>query len=136
MDIPSFKKTVIMGFYEAILQETLKGNSLILATHSGIITGTPIPAEEIEAIESKSNFSEMTKKESSICMTSTMLEAMGEAYDEKYDAKHSSPENDGCILLKDVVLRSSGATYSFQTFVVFFDQILGVSYGNVSIDEN
>jgi hypothetical protein len=132
MEHPSLKKAIIAGFWNGVTQENLKGNALALVTAAGIIEGYPVTQEESEALKQKKNFAEMSDKEKSVCMTSILTDSAERVYDENYKVNHPVPGNDGYILLKNVTFRSANATYCLETLVVFFDQIIGVSFGRIN----
>jgi len=131
MDRPTVKKTMIMDFAENIASDEFKENSLILVTSAGVIYGSPVLNEEVESFKTQ-KFSELLPKEIALSITSIMASSSYSKYEKEYKINSALPEDDGYILLKDVILHTSNSTYNFASLAVFFDEIVGVSIGNMN----
>lgn len=118
---PSLKKQVVLSFAVASNTDMLKGNGLILLTSSAIITGELLN----EPAESDSN---------SIGAVRGILMAASQQFDKTTEGSNETPltPNDGFITLKNATIRGLGghSFFNLETFVVFYDQIVGVSMGN------
>ena len=95
-------------------------NSLLIATATGIITGTPIMDEIFKTNpELDENIDYMVTK----------------AIDEV--AKKLNDGVSDAILIKDATLISgNGVKYSLKYLYVFISEIIGISIGNMSISPN
>ena len=105
--------------------EGLEKNDLILTTSAGIISGK-LPSEQ-EIDDEKSLYGVLYK----ICNNTK------EEYLKNISSTDSEPVivgNDGYIILKDVKIRSTSSnTITHMPFmVVFYDQIIGVTVGNIN----
>lgn len=119
MNISSLKKDLIRDFSIIPSIEGLEKNKLILITSFGIISGV-VPVKEDDALTAN-----------------TLLQKMSESSLIDYYNRYSIPDNesiegsDGFISLIDVTVKTSSATYVFPFLNVFFDQVIGVTVGDV-----
>lgn len=110
----TLKKQIVRHFAAATNIKELRGNKVILVTALGLISGKLCDPKSIE--EEISGASVMA------ALCDTVVEDYG-------------PENidsdDGFILLTDVTIRTGGnVNVNIGNLVVFYDQIIGVSFGN------
>ena len=113
----SLKKELITRFCALSTVEGLESNRVVLLTPAGMIIGDLITEnEETETNSLLSNFS----------------------YDiaHGYREENNLPDNpldgsDGFLCLKNVSIKSGTATFNIPYMNVFFDQIVGVSLGNI-----
>lgn len=118
----SFKKEVIRTFQTLHKIEGLENNRLIVYTPAGTFVGTPLLLEEdVEDNNiNKSIFS--------------LLQSVAK----DYRSENGIPENqnldnnDGCFLLSDVTLITGNSKNHIPVLVLFYDQITGISIGNLS----
>lgn len=125
MNHSSLKKSLIIAMSCIPEVEGLEENDLILTTSAGIISGK-VPSEQ-EIDDEKSLYSVFYK----ICDNTK------EEYLKNITSTDSEPVivgNDGYIILKDVKIRSTSSnTITHMPFmVVFYDQIIGVTIGNIN----
>lgn len=117
----TFKKDLIVQFANMV-QNDEDISSIVFVTPSGLISGTPInsniPFEELEDSDYIGAISNLNKK-----------------FYNEYKSEYSIPENeslndnDGVILLKDVIIKSGNTSFSLPFLELFFDQIIGISLG-------
>lgn len=113
----SLKKYITTEFAGMAFNDSTKSNRLILVTSAGVIIGDPVISEETDsAISSLANVSKDIANE--------------------YREKNSIPDspldgNDGFICLKNVTIKSPHTTTNIPFLNVFFDQIIGISLGNM-----
>lgn len=123
MNIPSIKKQIITHFCGLTQTDLLKGNKLILLTAFGIVSGElifDVPDDSSEDINNK--------------VLSNIIKRISDDYCADYSIELPTNGNDGCFLLKNVEILSSSTSQksiSLAQLVVFFDQIIGVSVGNI-----
>ncbi len=125
MNLPSLKKEIITRFALAPTLEQLKDNQLIIVTSFGIISGTL--ANEINDID----FDD--RNQVSIAVLGKLTGNIISEYKKSnsIDEDQLLEGNDGCIPLVDVVVKTSTATFNLHFLNVFYDQIIGVTIGNV-----
>lgn len=118
MGIPSLKKQIIQNFFGiTLLQKEFGNNQLILVTSLGLIAGTSININEDA--------------------TSTLLLDLTDQFANDYIEKNALDKdnplngNDGFISLTDVTIKTSHATFNLPFLNVFYDQIIGVTIGNI-----
>ena len=100
-------------------------NQVILTTAIGLISGklasvSPITADEL--LEEKGNISQ----DKTAKLYEMFLTSVNETYEDEVEG------NDGYILLTDVSIRTQNNTINLGTHVVFFDQIIGISIGQIN----
>lgn len=125
MNHSSLKKSLIIAMSCVPKVEGLEENNLILTTSAGIISGK-VPSEQ-EIDDENSLYGILYK----ICDNTK------EEYLKNISSTASEPVivgNDGYIILKDVKIRStsSNAITHMPFMVVFYDQIIGVTIGNIN----
>ena len=111
MSIPSLKKETIVSFACLSDEKDLGNNKLVLVTTAGVITGTLAKSE---------NF------------LSKAVDHIIDQYrqDNGLDEKPLNG-NDGLLSLEDVTIMSGSKTFNIPFLTVFYDQIIGVSIGNI-----
>ena len=115
----SLKKSLIINLSDSTLVEGLEQNKLVLVTAFGNIVGKPLNDKDLEHTDDNKNF----------------LPIMVELFSKEYLKDKTADGNDGYIILKDVKITSpSNTTTNLPFLVVFYDQIIGVTIGNISID--
>lgn len=125
MNHSSLKKSLIIAMSCISKVEGLEENNLILTTSAGIISGKVPSEQEID-------------DENSLCgVLYEICDNTKEEYLKNISSTDSEPVivgNDGYIILKDVKIRSTSSdTITHMNFmVVFFDQIIGVTIGNIN----
>lgn len=125
MNHSSLKKSLIIAMSCIPKVEGLEENNLILTTSAGIISGKVPSEQEID-------------DENSLCgVLYEICNNTKEEYLKNISSTDSDPVivgNDGYIILKDVKIRSTSSdTITHMNFmVVFFDQIIGVTIGNIN----
>ena len=114
---PSYKKELIYQVIALSSIEGLEQNTLIFLTSMGLITGETVIVDEphtsIYAPDS-------VKTLRQLCQSSY----------EDYLEKHRVVQlggNDGSILLKKVTVEAPQRTYTLDSLVLFFDQIIGIT---------
>lgn len=114
-NIPSMKKEMIISFMTLPKVDGLTNNKLILSTSCGIMQGEPLNDADFE-----NN------------LLANLVTEFAKNYFEKYSINpdESTPNNDGYIALKNVTFQGNPG-YNMPFLVVFYDQILGVSIGNL-----
>lgn len=129
MNIASLKKSVILGMANATTVDMLNGNSVILMTAAGMISGTLVEKSDLESFD-------QTDKDSLTAFTvATLAQKSKEAFDKQSDSELNVTGNDGYIVLKDVhVTNLSGQTMFLGALTVFFDQIIGITLGSVQVN--
>jgi len=125
MNHSSLKKSLIIAMSCIPKVEGLEENNLILTTSAGIISGKVPSEQEID-------------DENSLCgVLYEICDNTKEEYLKNISSTDSEPViigNDGYIILKDVKIRSTSSdTITHMNFmVVFYDQIIGVTIGNIN----
>lgn len=125
MNHSSLKKSLIIAMSCIPKVEGLEENNLILTTSAGIISGKVPSEQEIN-------------DENSLCgVLYEICDNTKEEYLKNISSTDSEPVivgNDGYIILKDVKIRSTSSdTITHMNFmVVFYDQIIGVTIGNIN----
>lgn len=123
MDRPSLKKDIINSYWNITGNKRLNNQRLLLVTAAGVISGVPaelpIDAEYDDLADGQvlcKYFHDTVKKY--------------RTYHGVPDSE-SAPGNDGAITLQDVVITNALGTIDIPFLVVFYDQIIGVSLGNI-----
>lgn len=125
MNHSSLKKSLIIAMSCIPKVEGLEENNLILTTSAGIISGKVPSEQEVD-------------DENSLCgVLYEICDNTKEEYLKNISSTDSEPVivgNDGYIILKDVKIRSTSSdTITHMNFmVVFYDQIIGVTIGNIN----
>ena len=111
----SLKKEIILGFSLIPDIEQLHGNQLILTTPMGLICGSPV-----NILENPTETTDFVNH-----LVGNILDHIKTQHQGDIDG------NDGFLLLKDVTIHSTGnQTINLSSLVVFYDQIIGVTFGN------
>lgn len=114
----SLKKHLAFAYCATPLINDLKDNKVIIVTPFGVITGSPVTKDEPEG--TAKFFAELTN------------EYIKQYYEDNSLApEHPLVGNDGCVVLKDVVLNSGTNTFNFKILNVFYDQIIAITIGNL-----
>lgn len=130
MEFPSLKKQIINEVYAFMATEALKGNYLILITAAGMILGKPVFDTEAQYEDLESG---RLNDKNAIALTFEMIDESKKEHKKYVPDGSPLPGNDGYIMLKDVTIRANGGIRSsFSTMIVFYDQIIGVTFGNAS----
>ncbi|MGN0384569.1 MAG: hypothetical protein ACI4EX_01665 [Lachnospiraceae bacterium] len=114
----SLKKRITSNFSNIPLVEGLENYKVVLVTPSGIIMGTPVGNNEDD--------------------NDLFLTSFVNSVTDKYRKDHSIPDdeyldgNDGFIYLKDVTIQNGAQNTSLPILCVFYDQIVGVSIGEIT----
>lgn len=118
MENPTLKKAIIRDLLRAPASEKIGAESICLLTAFGLVTGIPVI----------SDINPEKQPVGSIAME------IYDNYSEKFDVTSSLPGNDGYIILKNAEVISSPRTksFNFTELIVFFDQIIGVTFGELS----
>lgn len=113
----SLKKYLIYSCCSMPLIDDLQDSKIIIVTHSGVITGSPIAEDE---------------SDSTIYNWATISSTFADNYRKQHsiDESQSLDGNDGFVTLKDVEFKSGTATYHFNVLNIFFDQIVGITVGS------
>lgn len=116
MSFPSMKKRLICDLSLVTEIEELKGNEIILVTPAGVVIGYPADPDKLGIV-------------------AKLAHAVSQNHlkDHEYPDDMVLPGNDGYIALRDVQIRTGGATYNFEELLVFFDQVIGMSFGKSRI---
>ena len=126
MDRQSIKKFLISDLYLLTNEEELKNNDINLFTPLGIISGKPYHY-------STDNLNEYLATD----LMAKLFEKITNTYKSKYSIENSIPENDGFIVLQDVIIRSNNSVNIIKVpqLVVFYDQIIGITLGNLTVGD-
>ena len=119
MDIPSLKKHIIQDYSLIPLYDGMQDHKLILITAAGTIVGTPILKDDDD--ESALSLAKMTAHYTS---------DYGEKYSLGDDFKALG--NDGFLMIKNVEIINLNQKTHLPFLIVFFDQIIGVSIGDIT----
>jgi len=123
MERPSQKKELVHDFWQLSGHPELHNGKLIIITAAGLITG--VPAErQIDA-----DYKDLEKRQ----FFTKFFDDSIRMYRKKHDMpdEESTSGNDGAIALQDVVIHSGIKQTSMPFLVVFYDQIIGVTIGNL-----
>ncbi len=123
MNIPSMKKFLISRFSFLPNIEGFEDNDINLLTPAGIISGKIF------------KLSDTNKENSPVDLLVKVTSNIAKEYKDTYNIE-TVPDNDGFIVLQDVKLRQTGASslVNLPQLTVFYDQIIGIFFGNLSID--
>lgn len=127
MNHSSLKKSLIIAMSCILEVEGLEESNLILTTSAGIISGK-VPSEQ--EIDDENSLCGVLYK---IC-DNTKEEYLKNISSTDTDSEPVIVGNDGYIILKDVKIKSTSSdtiTHMHST-VVFYDQIIGVTIGNIN----
>lgn len=112
MNKPALKDSFIFGMSLVPEMEGLKDNKVIIVTAAGIISGVPY-----------ASVTEENGEDPSAIMFDTVLKKL----------KSETSGSDGALHLTDAVMRDlSGNTVNIGNIVIFHDQIIGVTLGNIN----
>lgn len=137
MEIPTIKKTIINAvsgitdLKEIKLKDgtsfEMSGKKVIVVTSGCIISGVlPDPEDAPYKITGVSSFT--------YDFVTLAVETTAKKYREKHGINDELPGNDGCIVLKNAVVRyAADFTAKFDELVVFNDQILGITIADRDI---
>lgn len=124
---PSLKKFIssnIGNFLDKRSELGLENNRIIFYTPIGVIEGDYIN-KDID------NIDELDNEYSALLV---MCESLYDEYVETYESEKSPLSgNDGFLILKNVVIRNSNNTFRIPSFILFYDQIIGISIGNIDL---
>jgi hypothetical protein len=120
MDKQSLKKLLIKLCANASSIEMYKNNGVILTTAAGIIYGNIANVTEENAEEF----------DVGAVILSSFIDQAVEIYKQSGEGTYS--ESDGCILLTDAIIKDGNFTYNAGSLIVFYDQIIAVSIGNLN----
>lgn len=127
MNKPSLKKFIssnIGNFLDKRSELGLENNRIIFYTPIGVIEGDYID-KGIDKID---------ELDSEYSILATICEGLYDEYVETYESEKSPlPGDDGFLILKDVVIRNSNNTFRIPSFILFYDQIIGISIGNIDL---
>lgn len=123
----TMKKHIVNSLAKTTKIEGLDSNHLILVTAAGIICGnpsssSPLTREEVTSKDGPISNSDVAK------LYVSFLTAAKETYDGDVSG------NDGYLFLENAFIQTPNGTQNLGNIVVFYDQIIGVSIGNLSID--
>lgn len=116
----SLKKHLISHFACMPCVEGMENNEVILVTAIGLIRGTLATVTD------------------DVTDSVNILTAIADKLTNAYREEHNLPDtavindNDGYIALKNVTIQNGQNTTSLPFLCVFFDQIIGVSVGNIN----
>ncbi len=132
MEFPSLKKQIINEVYAFMATEALKGNYLILITAAGTILGKPVFDTEAQYEDLENG---RLNDKNAVALIFEMIDESKKQYKKYIPDGSLLPGNDGYIMLKEVTVRANdGVRLNFPTMIVFYDQIIGVTFGNASRD--
>lgn len=116
----SFKKNLIFTFQALPNVEGLENNRLIIFTAAGTFLGTPV-------------YKETEKDNESVKIMNSFVYGAAEDYRKENNLPADQPldGDDGCIILSDVTLITGGSQYSIPVATIFFDQVIGISWGDI-----
>ena len=122
MDKPTMKKYISLMLTGVSEIEGLENNDVIFVTSIGYITGKPLSEEE-------------TQENSKITSDNTLYwvtKNITDDYRKEYNITEEPIDgNDGYIILKDVTIKYLNSTTKLGSLILFFDQIIGVTFGNI-----
>lgn len=115
MNIPSCKKAIIRSLACVSLTESGRDEDVILLTAAGLLSGH-VPKEGSDPMD-----------------YAELLHKLSEQYkkDQAIDPDARLPGDDGYFVLSDARLINGANTLSLGNFVVFYDQIIGITYGKI-----
>ena len=115
----SLKKDIIINLSRVPFLQGMDNNNVIIMTSAGTYSGKLISNED---------------DDSEIALPfANALSELADRYrqDNHIDKNTLLDGNDGYLILKDVQLRTNGPIINMPFVVLFFDQIVGISIGNV-----
>jgi len=113
MKAMSLKKHVILNFALSIGIEALEKNKLIVVTSAGVFTG---------------KLNKEDKEDNSNHFFSILLEKITDNFE---GSLSNLAPDDGYIVLKEAMLNSGGIKYNISRIVIFYDQIVGITIGDL-----
>ena len=113
----TLKKEIIVAALAATNSDILGDNKIIVSTAAGIFIGDLI-SEECTPVDSNS-------------VSSHALVKVFNDISCEYKEKHSLDNSDGYFCLENVQLLNGSNRTSFPFVVLFFDQVIGISIGNI-----
>lgn len=115
----SLKKCIITIFSNMPSIDGLEKNKVMLVTAAGIIYGTPAVLDD-----------DLNDPANLLCKS---VKTFADAYREHNNIPDNTflDGNDGAVTLKDVTICSENFKINTPFLCVFFDQIIGVSLGNI-----
>jgi len=121
MNIPSLKKMIISKF--ANMASLTGSNKIILVTHSGVIAG------DLAVLPGDADIGSLNNEE----LIYKIVDVTTEDYRSKFfpEYKGPLPASDGCISLKNVRIIVGAKTISLPFLTVFYDQIVGITFGHI-----
>lgn len=114
----SMKKDLIRKIaHYTVNEDNIRNDNIILMTASGIVKGIPVKYMD-EMDDSNEKF------------FAKIVQDTTDMYNEKRNSEENPiSENDGYIMLRDVIMDNGAGTYNIPIAVIFYDQILGISLG-------
>lgn len=112
----SLKKIMCTNYAVLSSLEKMKGNKVFFLTPLGIISGRYMSSEP---------------DENKLCLA-TLTKGFFNSIPE--DAREANG-NDGYILLEDVEVAHGSSVSRFPELMIFFDQIIGVTFGAIKSDD-
>lgn len=114
------KKSIIYTFATENVTESFRDNKIILITALGLLS---CEAVDLELCNTSEDFNTM--------FYNKMLKKAEKMFVAASDEDSETIVNDGYLLVKNAVITcSGGVTYCVQNAVIFYDQIIGITYGN------
>lgn len=113
------KKTITCALAGAILTRKLKQEKLILVTAAGTIIGDVVLS---------------TGQEGSVQggePVNSFWDLFARAYQDKEKLDRSTLGSDGYLLMRNVKLINQGQTMTYESLLVFFDEIIACSIGTL-----
>ena len=114
----TLKKYVISRLHNVPLVEGAEDNSVIVMTPAGTYIGKPVSDKD----ESKTD-----------SFWAELFFELAKDYRQDNQIAENVPldGNDGFLVLKDVQLQANGSIIKMPFVVLFFDQIVGITIGNI-----
>lgn len=121
------KKFLVKAIIKALDIEALKGNSILLTTSSGVITGTCCCSEYDEGQGIFGSIVATVKNTYEKCYEELCEEKLDEGYTPQL------PEIAPYIVLDNVTLFSQGQCFTLEQMLIFLDDITGISIGKAKM---
>lgn len=125
MDKPSFKKELIKKISTLTLLDEFNKSKVIIVSALGVITGKLfVPPSDDEINSNRIGYDIILTK---------LSKKFADDYKKEFDMPNevSLNDNDGYISLVEVSITTSGITINMPHLNVFFDQIIGITIGNI-----
>ncbi len=114
----SMKKELIRKLaHLTVNEDDIRNENIIIMTSTGIVKGIPVKYMDEMDDSSEKWFAKL-------------VQDVTDEYNEQRNSKENPiSENDGYIMLRDVIMDNGAGTYNLPIAVIFYDQILGISLG-------